>query len=133
MDYLGVKDFCSQCKYCNKDGICVNQESSFHKVKVLKSGILCAPCFERLELQMEDEKIHNLKILPEYFEAVISGDKTFEIRKNDRNFKIGDTLNLEEWDGNNYTGRNQTRRISYILEDNRYLLNGYVALAFDMH
>ena len=30
--------------------------------------------------------IHELKIYPEYFKAVISGEKTFEIRKNDRPF-----------------------------------------------
>ena len=34
--------------------------------------------------------IHELKILPEYFNAVISGEKTFEICKNDRPFHKGD-------------------------------------------
>lgn len=38
--------------------------------------------------------IHELKILPEYFEAVTSGRKQFEIRKNDRDFKVGDQLIL---------------------------------------
>lgn len=41
--------------------------------------------------------IHNLKSLPEYFRAVLEGTKTFEIRKNDRNFKEGDFVILQEW------------------------------------
>ena len=40
---------------------------------------------------------HELKILPCYFKAVVSGDKTFEIRNNaDRGFQKGDTIALEE-------------------------------------
>lgn len=39
---------------------------------------------------------HELKILPEYFEAVASGCKQFEIRKNDRDYKVGDQLILRE-------------------------------------
>lgn len=42
--------------------------------------------------------IHRLKILPEYFGAQKNRVKTFEIRKNDRNFKVGDKLMLYEID-----------------------------------
>ncbi|HFQ4945418.1 TPA: DUF3850 domain-containing protein [Vibrio vulnificus] len=37
---------------------------------------------------------HQLKIKPEHLEAIIAGDKTFEIRKNDRDFKVGDRVTL---------------------------------------
>ena len=40
---------------------------------------------------------HELKIRPEYFKAVVLGDKMFEIRKNDRDFKVGDIIVLHEW------------------------------------
>lgn len=42
--------------------------------------------------------LHSLKTLPVYFAAVLRGDKTFEVRKNDRNFQTGDTLVLREYD-----------------------------------
>lgn len=47
-------------------------------------------------------KIHNLKIKPCYFKDVVSGVKTFEVRFNDRNFKMGDILVLEEFDDRGY-------------------------------
>lgn len=40
--------------------------------------------------------IHELKILPEYFNEIMYGRKKFEVRFNDRNFKVGDTLLLKE-------------------------------------
>jgi ASC-1-like (ASCH) protein len=42
--------------------------------------------------------IHELKIDPEYFAAVRNGEKQFELRRNDRNFSIGDYLALNEYD-----------------------------------
>ena len=41
-------------------------------------------------------KTHDLKILPEYFEAVTSGMKTFELRKDDRGFATGDHVDFWE-------------------------------------
>lgn len=38
---------------------------------------------------------HNLKINPEYFERIWSEQKRFEIRKDDRNYQVGDQLILE--------------------------------------
>lgn len=73
-------------------------------------------------------KIHELKILPKYFEEVVKGDKTFELRKNDRGFEKGDILLLKEWDPNkeyftvddektNYSGKKIVKRISSVLND----------------
>lgn len=42
--------------------------------------------------------LHNLKINKEFFSPVKERIKTFEIRKNDRNFQVGDQIVLNEWD-----------------------------------
>lgn len=56
------------------------------------------------------------KIWPEYFEAVASGKKTYELRLNDFDVTEGDTLLLEEWDPetNVYTGRSMERTVTYV-------------------
>lgn len=42
---------------------------------------------------------HALKTWPEFFKLIESGEKTFEIRYgNDRKFRVGDTLLLQEYD-----------------------------------
>lgn len=65
----------------------------------------------------ESNMTYDLKILPEYFMAVALDEKTFEIRKNDRNYHVGDCLVLREWNGQEFTGRNIVRYVSYILYD----------------
>lgn len=70
--------------------------------------------------------IHELKIKPEYFAAVVSGDKNFEIRNNaDRNFQVGDTLLLWEWD-EGFTSQTAERTVSYITDFEQK--PGYVVL-----
>lgn len=63
---------------------------------------------------------HSVKISPAYFDAVKNGLKTFEIRKLDRDYKIGDTLVLSEWipgiyETGSYSGRRVNVAITYIL------------------
>jgi hypothetical protein len=61
-------------------------------------------------------KEHNLKIWPEYFQAKLAGLKPWEHRKNDRFFKVGDKLNLREWNPEiqEYTGRKMLVEVTYI-------------------
>lgn len=78
----------------------------------------------------ESPKTHSLKILPEYFDAIDHGVKTFEIRKNDRNFKVGDVLILREYDEKQYTGSELKAKITYITAYAQQ--DGYVVLGIEM-
>lgn len=40
-------------------------------------------------------KVHELKVLPQYYDRLQSGDKPFEVRRNDRDFQTGDFLRLK--------------------------------------
>jgi Domain of unknown function (DUF3850) len=74
---------------------------------------------------------HALKTWPEYFQAVLKGDKTFEVRLFDRPFKVGETLLLQEWDNFNkcYTGDEVEREITYILEGGQFGIEaGYMVM-----
>ncbi|MBR5782892.1 MAG: DUF3850 domain-containing protein [Clostridia bacterium] len=75
--------------------------------------------------------IHELKELTEYFKDVAEGRKGFEVRKNDRDFKVGDFLALNEYDGSKYTGRCCIVRVGYILENHNLLADDHVVLGFD--
>lgn len=56
------------------------------------------------------------KVWPEYFQQILDGRKTFEVRLNDFEINEGDTLVLKEWDPStkDYTGRELTRKVGYI-------------------
>lgn len=71
------------------------------------------------------------KILPEYFEEVRKHCKTFEIRKDEDDFQVGDIIDLYEWDGEKFTGRHTKREITYILRNapEYGLMEGYCILA----
>ena len=77
-------------------------------------------------------KIHQLKILPKYFQSVLSGEKTFEVRKDDRNFQLGDIVVLDEFDdiSCSFTGNYVGVRITYILRDSEFCKSGYCIFSF---
>lgn len=73
-------------------------------------------------------KVHHLKCWPEYFQAVKSGLKPFEIRLNDRDYQVGDKLFIKEYLPNAelFSGEEMTRTITYITDWEQQ--DGYVVL-----
>ena len=61
--------------------------------------------------------IHDIKCWPEYFQAVKSGIKPFELRKDDRGYAVGDILHLREFDPDTatYTGDDIDKAVTYVL------------------
>lgn len=78
---------------------------------------------------------HLLKTWPIFFKDGLLGKKNFEIRKNDRDYKVGDIIISSEFDPifKNFTGMKYRRVITYILKSedipkNFGLQHGYCIL-----
>lgn len=81
-------------------------------------------------------KTHELKLNSDYYALVRDGYKRFELRKNDRDFMVGDTLYLREWvtPGHYYSSRPALlKTVSFILSHTEHsgLHDGYVILSLD--
>jgi hypothetical protein len=74
---------------------------------------------------------HALKTWPVFFAALEDGFKTFEVRKDDRGFAVGDALQLMEYDPGipeqlgrgrdvRFTGRTLSFEVTYILPGGRF-------------
>lgn len=84
---------------------------------------------------MRTKSVHLLKISPEYFMAVYQGKKKFEVRVNDRDYREGDELILQEYLQQNkrYTGRLFSVTVTYQLEGGQFgILPGYVVLGIEL-
>lgn len=84
--------------------------------------------------------VHDLKTLPVHFDAVHRGEKTFEIRRDDRGFQKGDTVRLRRFNPSIDDPRHWAafpnsypwleRRVLWILTGGQFGLEpGYVILA----
>jgi hypothetical protein len=75
-------------------------------------------------------RVHHLKTVPPFYEEVVSGRKTVEVRKDDRDFQAGDTLVLHEYDRRTQreTGRWTTRLVTHVLRG-WGVEDGYVAMS----
>ena len=81
---------------------------------------------------------HVLKTLSLYLGAIGRGEKTFEVRRNDRNFQVGDELLLREWCGSvdgagEYGPRWLSCRVSYVFHGGVYGIEpGHVVLGIKL-
>lgn len=78
-------------------------------------------------------QIHDLKTINPYFTDVWEFRKTFEVRLDDRGYKLGDILNLKEYDPetDTFSGREFQGLVEYILKDYEALSPGYVVMRFE--
>lgn len=77
--------------------------------------------------------VYKLKCWPEYFNAISSGEKTFDVRQgNDRLYKVGDMLHFQEYDPktSGYTGRALMRRVTYVMHGKPFLPDDFWVLSF---
>lgn len=80
----------------------------------------------------EDNKVIFVKVRSEYVDDIISGKKKSELRKNDREYSVGDLLYLQEiTEDNKFTGRLIIVKITHILQDEEYLQKDYACLSIE--
>lgn len=76
---------------------------------------------------------HHIKCSPLYFQPMVDGDKRFEYRENDRDYKVGDMLVIEEYSifTDKYTGRNIWFDITFIFQGDLGLPDGYCIMSLN--
>lgn len=77
-------------------------------------------------------KTHELKTINPYFQDSYNEDKTFEVRLNDRDFKVNDKIILKEYDpkNNSFSGRKIYAVITYILEKYEAIKENYIVFSY---
>lgn len=75
-----------------------------------------------------EPKVHDIRLGAPFFDDVLECRKNFELRKNDRDYKVGDILYMMEFKDGRNTGRAVKRKIIYMLEDFTGLEDGYCIL-----
>lgn len=73
----------------------------------------------------DGRKIHQIRLAKTYFDDVANGIKTFELRKNDRGYKVGDILEMMEFADGKNTGRTVKVEVTYLLENYTGIEDGY--------
>ena len=65
--------------------------------------------------------LHAVKIEPEYLNKIIKWKKSYEVRKNDRDYIAGDCIALNEYKHGEYTGRFALANIISVEKYSKYL------------
>jgi hypothetical protein len=73
---------------------------------------------------------HDVKCWSKYFDDVKSGKKPFEVRFNDRDYRVGDIIRQSNFDPETqkYIGEFVDCRITYILDDPQFCKDGFVVM-----
>lgn len=99
---------------------------------------VCPNCETKAQIAEARKRttVHHIKIQQEFADAIISGEKTFEVRKNDRGYQKGDLIRFHVVDEGypitspitSHLLNDKTYEITYVLSG-WGLREGYVALA----
>lgn len=81
--------------------------------------------------QEPGQKVHDIRLGASFFDDVLKCQKNFELRKNDRGYKVGDILHMMEFKDGRNTGRSVKRKVIYMLEDFTGLEDGYCILGIE--
>lgn len=85
-----------------------------------------------LPSDIKEHQIHDIKISNTFYDDVATGKKKFELCKNDRGYKVGDILDMEEYKAGEPTGRHIMANIIYMLEDYTGLEEEYCILGIEV-
>ena len=78
---------------------------------------------------------HELKIYPKFFIAAAEGKKKAEVRKRDRDFRVGDILWMREFEPieSKYSGRAIECRVTHIIDGGAFGIDAdYCVLSFEV-
>ena len=150
---ISITSLCYSCKNystCNvKTGTCEKCDQYINKAEAEKTdaqrydeeqAAIDKETEKRLREKSDQEKLekalgstperkrHEIKIAAMYYDDVVSGRKRFELRKNDRGYKVGDALKMLEFTDGKFTGRTIDADIIYMLEDYTGLQENYCIL-----
>lgn len=144
------------CAYCGKRRINFNQDEDYtmrienndrgdHFIATGELMIDSIPisfcpfcgCDLTKKVDVDQMTTHRLKVFVKYADAIMNGTETFEVRKNDRGYKVGDKIVFDVVTNKGYAVgaaarhplNGATYRIDYILDDFEGLAQKYVALA----
>ncbi|MEQ3500615.1 DUF3850 domain-containing protein [Tenacibaculum sp. SSH1-16] len=75
-------------------------------------------------------RVHEVKVKQPFYDDLYFKRKSFEVRKNDRDYEVGDILHLKEFSNQDWQNMQGIfRKVVYLLEGGQYgIENGYVVL-----
>lgn len=78
--------------------------------------------------------VHDIKVWTQFFWDIKAGRKTFEVRINDRGYKVGDELALHEWEaiGQKYTGRTVRAKVTYVCDIRNIMNEDIVGMSIEV-
>lgn len=77
----------------------------------------------------EPQRVHQIREGVTSLQELLSGERTFEIRKNDTDYRVGDMLEIMGFREGKYTGQSVSAEITFILDEHTALDDDYCILA----